>query len=396
VNLCSESGVSCTALPATANKAEYIRVKIVSHIPTTFAQVIGRDILTTSAEAVARAKISTSSSSSSFFEGAGMVATRSDNSNQCFLLNSGANLTLHDTGIFVNCMGTEAIFVNSGAKMAMGADAETVGCAKNQGGTVTGGSLDCGQTQQIIDASTFADVPRTLPAPTCSENGVKSGNTLSPGRYPYNIPLDSTATLTEGTYCFDGGVNMNGGASLKGTGEIKIVLGGDFNFSGPANTFEDLEIYTQNSTFSVKGSLVSPRLRFFATGSGGLNFQDGTVISTNAYFYIKSGSYTSNSNTHLHLHAPPQGDTFGGLLIYQPWENTNTFILNGNTGSVLTGTILVPHSSVYYNGKSEFELHGQIIGYTFIVNGETTDIYYNASENYQPAAPDNPTIELTQ
>jgi hypothetical protein len=56
---------------------------------------------------------------------------------------------------------------------------------------------------------------------------------------------------------------------------------------------------------------------------------------------------------------------------------------------------MVPTSDVTYNGGSGFELHGQVIGYTFKVNGGGhTDIYYDASENYNPA--DDPTIEITK
>ena len=95
------------------------------------------------------------------------------------------------------------------------------------------------------------------------------------------------------------------------------------------------------------------------------------------------------------MHAPPQGDMFGGLLIHQPWGNTNAFILNGSTEDLLTGTIMVPSADVTYNGGSGFELHGQVIGSTFKVNGGGhTDICYDASENYNP--PQNPTIELTK
>ena len=398
VNLCNETGIDCEGLPASANEAEYIRVRIVSYRPTTFARVIGRDVIASAAEAVAHVKLPTSAAAGSFFKGAGMVATRDDNSNQCFLLNGNADLGLHNTGMFVNCTGAEALFINGGADLSMDADADIAGCAKDQGGHLSGeGEIDCHEPKQTIDASTFENIPRALPTPTCTKPGVPSGNTLSPGYYNGNVSVNSTVTLTEGTYCFNGGLNINGQANLQGTGAIKMVLSGDLNLNGSANTFDDLEIYTQNARLSVKGSLTSPRLRFFATESGGLDIQNGTLTSGDAYFYSRRGMIQWNSSSKLHLHAPLQGDKFGGLLIYQPWENTNAFILNGNTGSVLTGTILVPKSDVTYNGGAEFELHGQVIGYTFKVNGGGhSDIYYKASENYQPPGPAEATIQLTK
>ena len=38
-----------------------------------------------------------------------------------------------------------------------------------------------------------------------------------------------------------------------------------------------------------------------------------------------------------------------------------------------------------FNGGVNFELHSQIIGYTYIVNGGgDVDIYFQADENYSP------------
>ena len=181
INLCNELGVTCQGLPAGANTSEYIRVKITSIVPTTFARVLGRDQVTNTVEAVARVQGSTSTGS--LFSGAGVVATRSDNSNQCFLLNGNADITMHNTGIFINCTGSEAIFVNGSSNMILGADATTAGCVKNQGGNVSGGNFVCHAPQQTVNASTFANVPTALPTPTCTSPGSQSGNTLSPGYF---------------------------------------------------------------------------------------------------------------------------------------------------------------------------------------------------------------------
>ena len=40
VNFCNESGVTCQGLPAGADSADYIRVRITSIVATTFARVI--------------------------------------------------------------------------------------------------------------------------------------------------------------------------------------------------------------------------------------------------------------------------------------------------------------------------------------------------------------------
>jgi hypothetical protein len=57
----------------------------------------------------------------------------------------------------------------------------------------------------------------------------------------------------------------------------------------------------------------------------------------------------------------------------------------------------MPHSRVTFNGGTNFELHSQVIGYEYIVNGGgTVDIYYVAEENYNPPNVGSPTIELTK
>ncbi len=396
VNLCSESGVTCQGLPTGADPSEYIRVKITSIVSTTFARVVGRQTVTNVVEAIARAQGSTSSGSSLF--GAGMAATKMTDDDQCFLINGSADLSLVNTGIFVNCTGDEALFINGGAKVGLGADAEVAGCANNQGGILSGdGTIVCDVAQKPVDASTFASVPTTLPTPTCTSPGGDSGDTLTPGYFNGNVSKNSTVTLQPGIYCFNGGLNLNGSASLKGdTGTVKIVLGNSsLNLNGADNAFDDLEVYVNNGDFRVTGSLTANRLRFFATGTGDFIMQNGTLTCDNTYIYSYRGEVTINSSSAVDIGAPPQGDTFGGLLIQMPWGNTNAFILNGDTNDTWRGTVMVPTSDVTYNGGAGFELYGQIIGYTFKVNGSgNTTIVYNSSDTYSPA--DDPTIELTK
>ena len=157
--------------------------------------------------------------------------------------------------------------------------------------------------------------------------------------------------------------NLNGQANLVGSGAIKIVLGNNsLNINNNA-TFDDVEIYEQNGTLSIKGAFIANRLRFFATGTGGMDVNaQGSLTSPNAYLYSYHGLITWNAQSKMNLHTPGQGDTFAGLLIHMPWGNTNAFILNGGSTSKLTGTILIPTSDVTYNGNSGFEVHGQVIG----------------------------------
>ncbi len=406
VNLCSDPGVSCQGMPAGADPSEFIRVRIISRIPATFGRVIGRNSFTSAVEAIAHVQTSTSPSSSAFSSGAAMVATRGGNYNQCFLVNGGADLYTHGSGIYVNCSGSQAMFMNGGATVRMDAQGQIVGCYGANGGA-TFDPFSCnvnGGTSQVFDASTFASVPTMPTPPTCSSAGSQTSTKLTPGYFNGNVTINNDTTMDPGTYCFNGGININGQNKLNGpTGSIKVVLGNnDFNLGVSNFTFNDLAVYTVNGSFRANGNgvLNTDRLRFYSSGSG--NFQingNGGVTSNNAYIYLKGGQITWNGNSTVNLHAAPASDPegVGGLLVYMPWSNTTPITFNGGSNIHLTGTCLMPHSNITFNGGVNFELHSQIVGYQYIVNGGgAVDIYYVASENYNPPAAANPTIQLTK
>jgi hypothetical protein len=237
---------------------------------------------------------------------------------------------------------------------------------------------------------------------------VASGDTatLNPGNFG-DITINgsgTTALFNAGVYCISGNFNLNGNSTMKdaGNGRVVFVLQ-DQNIvlnGGSTIDFNDLEIYGHNASFLLNGNAVfnADRMRMFSTGNGTFTVNGGsTLSSSNAYFYLYRGNIVWNGSSILNLHAPPQGDPFGGLLIHMPWGNTNNVIINGGSNIHITGTFLVPQCPVTYNGGSNFELHSQIIGYSYIVNGNTdVDIYFVASENYQPPDVDTPTIELTE
>jgi hypothetical protein len=285
-------------------------------------------------------------------------------------------------------------------------DINIAGCYVDQSSGVVfnnpGDTFNCNVTGQAPGQSDFASVPTTLPAPDCNSPLVlpataytSGGNKIfPPGKYTGGQTVNSgQGILSAGTYCFLGGLNMNANASLVGTGDIKIVLGGDLNLANNSNnTFNDVKIYTTNAGVSSKGSVYADSIRFFATGSGTFDQQNGSITSGNAYFYTYGGNFVINSQSVLTLTAPTSPDPFAGLLFYKPWNNTTPFNLNGGTNSVIRGTILMPRVDVTFNGGSGMEVHGQVIASTFIVDGgNQADIYYDPNDNYNP--PSEPTIE---
>lgn len=412
VKLCSDSGVTCAGVPSD-KRSEYIHIKITSTIPTTFMRVLGRNQITNVVEAVAHAQGNFGSSSGGpLFNGAAMIATKSGNYNQCFLLNGSANLVIHNSGIYVNCSGSQTLFMNGGAHLGMDAMGQVVGCYKTNG-NASYDPITCGVNggvSQTIDETTFATMPTTEPPPACSGNApppVVNGNTItySPGTYS-NITINSgkTAILTPGLYCVNGNFILNGNGRLEGpNGRVQLVLQNQnivLNGGGVIN-FNDLEIYGNNASFLLNGGAIfrANRLRMYSTGNGSFTVNGNAELSSdNAYFYLKTGNITWNGNSILNLHAPPQGDPYAGLLVHMPWNTTTSGVtFNGGSNIHLYGTFLAPRRPITFNGGVNFELHSQIIGYTYIVNGGgDVQIYFQADENYSQPNSTTPTVELTK
>jgi Flp pilus assembly protein TadG len=393
VNLCSDTGVTCQALPAGADPREYIRVRITSVVPLTLARVVGWTSMTNDVDAIARA-IGTPDTPNPMF-GAGLVAVRNDNSDDCFKVNGSSELFLHDTGIFVNCTGNRALMLNGNAGIGMDANAQVAGCANDVNFDISPGTVECNLPQQTVNQNTFAHYPRALPTPSCTAPGSQVGNVMNPGYFNSGVVINSATTFNLGTYCFNSSLYLgNRTVNINGSGAVQWVLAQSAVLSGIAN-FDNLEIYANNTSFQVQntGDLTAGRFRFFGNGNSSFEVQGGKFYSDDAYIYSQLGRINIDAQADVTMHTPPQDDPFAGLLLHMPWENTNNFELNGGTNNTWTGLILMPHSRVTYNGGAGFELHGQVIGYEFIINGSgLSNIFYEA--NVLPPQDNDAFIEL--
>jgi len=385
---------------------EYIQVIIHSYVSTTFARVLGRTMVENTVEAITRVQGSTSTTNP--WGNAGMVAVRHTNE-RCFTINGSANLHIHGSGISVNCTAPDTLFVNGNTNVTLDDDINIAGCYTDQHNQVVfnnpGDAFQCDISMPVLSASDFSGIQRTLPAPDCSSLPLKTSSdtyeeagykVFPPGRYTASQTANSDAKLKEGLYCFLGGLNLNANASLVGTGTIQIVLqNGDLNLANNSNNvFNDLEIYSVDGDLSSKGSIYADSIRFFATGTGSFDLNNGDLTSGDAYFYTYGGNFVINSSSVLNLTAPDEGP-FAGLLFYKPWGNNIAFDLNGGTNSYIKGTILMPTTEVTLNGGSGMEVHGQVVAATFIIDGgNEADIYYDPTDD--TALPQNPTIEITK
>jgi len=127
----------------------------------------------------------------------------------------------------------------------------------------------------------------------------------------------------------------------------------------------------------------------FRMNAGDTLTGNGVVIS------MESGEIRWNGGATINLHAPDTGP-YQGLLISMPLTNSSGIIINGNSESTFTGTILAPASPIDIQGTGSSDgLHCQVIGYTVDISGNSgTTIFYNDNENWD--APTPPSIELTQ
>lgn len=171
------------------------------------------------------------------------------------------------------------------------------------------------------------------PNPECTGDATWSGNVMQPGRYTGPFPPKNVDTLMSGIYCIDG----------------------DFKLSS-------------------------------ATLTG-----HGVVLRMN------DGGIALNGGDEVHLSAPTEGD-YAGLLIYMPMAdsaNCDAVVINGNSDSTITGSILAPCSHIQINGTGASGINGQIIGDTVDIAGNSgTKIHYDAALNFHALT--QPEIEFKQ
>lgn len=377
VNLCSETGITCPGVPNGAVLADYIRVRITSVVPTTFARVLGRDKVTNVVEAIAHAQGVTIMP---YFSGAAMVAMKQSGCGIC--ANGNVFLDINGSGAFSN---------STTASGDCSMDFEGNGTYTADGGyTVASGGALCKtgnvnvSPNQVTQGSQLPYPPDIdIPAPTINCSGTGSVNTttkvVSPGTFNSHLDLGSNGNYTfePGDYCFNGGVTINGNIN---------VTANNVNFRINASSFQ----INGNTTFSCSNMIV------YGFGGTGMEFNgNGSNNCTGVTFYMKSGKVTWNGNVSNTFKAPTSGP-YKGLLLYMPYPNSAALTINGNSGNQLTGSIIAPAAPITINGNSGTSgLHTQIIGNSITLNGNSnTTINYDPAEQFIPPA--SPKIELTK
>lgn len=377
VHLCNESGISCQGMPVGADPSEFIQVRIVSTIPSTFGRVIGRNTLTSAVEAIARVQGTSSTSSS---PGDALVALRNTD---CGICGDGATrLIVNGSGIFSNSTDGASPFCSINVVGAGGY------YQAEQGFTMATGGALCkpnGGVDQVVGDLKYApplSVNYNIPAPniTCPYPGAVSGTTVTPGYFNSVVPLNAAPNYTfqaDGNYCFRAGFFINGAINVTANHVNILIEGGDFQTIGHAN-------------------LTCTNTMFYVAGGTGIHLNGtGSTNCTGVTFYLQTGDLKWNGTSTQVLKAPTS-DTYKGLLIYVPASNGSELKINGTSSNQMVGSIIAPGSHIMFSGVSgSAGYNTQIIGSYFDVPGvSNTVINYDPSAQYNP--PGSPTIQLTK
>lgn len=314
---------------------EYVQVKIVSHVSTTFARVIGIAQMTNRVNAIARA---VPGIISPMFAGNAVVGL-APHECKAIMYQGNANTTVIGSGIFVNSDCSNSAFFNNSSSANL-----TAPCLQSVGGiTANSNAINIPSGCVSTGATPYNFPPDNMVFPNvvCPSGTSQNGSTLNPGTYSGHFPPNGVTHLNGGVYCVNGDFRVNGGDTLTGSEVLIVMKSGDISFNGGA-------------TIQLSGI---PGPRTDDNQLGGL------------LFYVPM---------------PTNGNC-----------PSNTVTINGNSASGFEGTILAPCSDVSITGTGGSGLQGQIIGYTVDLAGtSSTTIIYNEDQNWQAPVP--PQIELTQ
>jgi hypothetical protein len=311
-----------TSGPYAGNK-EYYRVLITTEIEPYFSDIVYGGQSRQTVEAVARAR-----AADNFANGHVIHATSVSGS--AVLFKGNIDVHVHGGNIYSSANGGKS--GSSGKVKVHDGDILLVG---SWSGDKTGVSPNPKTGQSPVSAP-------ALPVPDCNfPNGKeikdkKGTNILTPGRHS-NIKINGGDWVMEpGMYCIEGGLTVNGNATLTGNGAMIVMLSGGMKLNGGGQV-----IWTRPSS-------------------------------------VKDAS----------------GAEWGGMMIYVPKSNTNEVYLTGGNDTAFSGTIYAPGSQCELGGNADaMAFNANMICNNFVFHGNPyMDITYISEQNFRLP----PSVELVQ
>jgi len=320
---------SATATPGTQDRLE---VALTETRPRLFSSVFSNEPITMKARAVAQV------------EGGSIacVLALSQTISGAVTVSGSGSVDLTGCHVASNSDAADSFLMSGSGSMS-------VDCVHAVGGAVTTSGLALKQCEKVHENAPasmdpYASVPEPYPWPgfACDASGTR--NIGSPGQHTI---VGTTRMHPSGVRarCFPNGLD------IKGTVEFEpglyIILGGTFSANGGYPT--------STSTARVQ---VGPAV----------NGYDGVT-----FFLANDARLDLRGNVTIDLKAPTSGP-YSGILFFGNRSRIGvSHVINGTSGSVLTGAIYTPTSAIEYKGNSATTSGcTQLIANTITFTGNST------------------------
>ncbi|MHB8087787.1 MAG: pilus assembly protein TadG-related protein [Anaerolineaceae bacterium] len=418
-----------------------IKVVVTSNTPTTFAQMVSRDQLTTTVESTSQVSFGYSA-----FAGGNGLVTLGENCDTSKNVNSGgihlyanAILTIKGGGAY----SRSCVFVDNAPAALMTDGADILYAGKGANTFYSGSQIQYTGTNGIIFRSNttsfmVSDPSLTMPSTNYQIWGNKAPYTANPAiaqnlwpvptdpltfnldipdmvpqtcggtdygavDVPYSaVPVTlypgiytsinqgwADIIFSPGVYCIRAGGNVTlGGKSVTANNTYWNFLGnGNFSKTGAGYTLylDNSSVYLKTGNFSIENSAIM--------------VAHGTTI------FIEQGNFTASGDVPVVLTAPDCSITnctlshgISGVALYLKDQNNlnNTSItIEGSSSMDLSGTIFAPKSKVAITGYSGLKtLQSQIICRRFETTGSSPVTLDIEGANLYGGGSSIPTIEL--
>ena len=256
-----------------AGDINYVQVVIISHVPTYFARLIGRQELVNVVEATARTKLP---EVKELMRGRAVISLAPDsdcNNNKAFWVHGEATLDISGGGVFVNSGSDCALFQNGNGSIRINGayQIDVHGGAYLQKPTLLTPGVSVGVAPESYPPPFF------MPEVGCNKMAEVSldGLSMTAGAWDEEFPPEGVKFLGSGTYCLNKGMNIT--QDIQGNNVIFKVNEGDVRFGGDAS----IELDAPNSGKNAGLLIFVPmdnNSKVVLNGGAGSNIK-GTILA---------------------------------------------------------------------------------------------------------------------
>jgi Flp pilus assembly protein TadG len=316
-----------------------IEVQIDSTIGTTFGRILGRDTMSSTSVAVARA---CGTYSGPPFTGNAIVSL--SQSGIAIGANGAVNINITGGGLFSNSTGNPSVDCDGGGGSNGSVTVPSVTIP-------SGGSADYGNCSPDIAGGTDT---------TASQYSLASAAAF----FPESPACDGVAQFSGGTYYPQAGADGS---------RVAFDKNNDMHFAPGVYCFTS---YPSGGSYG--NTLSGDEVTFYSALSNfSLGFQGGGGITATA---PSSGDYKG-----ILIYLEPVVDSNGNLLC----NNTQELELHGNGAASIRGAVIAPSAEVNITGNPDGGAYqSQVIGCTVSIGGSAdVTVQYDPNTNYQTTVP---------